>query len=334
MILLDSKAPPIPRLGMRRLRLFIAMAVATQLAFAQGFPQRPVRLIVPFAPGGNVDITARTIAGPLGEALGQSAVVENRAGASGMIAGEFVAKAAPDGYTLLVASSSNMANVPALYPKMPYDQLRDLTGVGQIAIVPLVLVVHPSMPVTHLGEFIALAKQKDGRLTVASPGIGTTNHLIAELLQSQTNIKVTMVHYKGSGAAFADVIAGTVDAQVDQISSAIGHLKAGKLRAIAVTSATRAGGLPDVPTLAESGVPGFDASTVTAILAPAATPRAIIDQINAALGKALATTTVKERFATMSAETAPSTPEQLNEYIRRDLAKWKKVVQDAGIKPE
>ena len=310
------------------------LGASALLAHAQGFPQRPVRLIVPFAPGGNVDITARTVSGALGEALGHTVFVENRAGASGMIGCDIVAKAAPDGYTLLVGSTSTMTNVPALYPKMPYDQLRDLTGVGRLAIVPLVIVVHPSLPSANVREFIALAKQKAGALTVASPGIGTTNHLVGELFQSSTGTRMTMVHYKGSGPALTDAIGGIVDAQIDQISSALSFIKAGKLRPLAVTSATRASGLPDVPTLAESGLAGFDASTVTALLAPAATPRAIIDQLNAALAKVLTSPAVRERFATLSAEAAPSSPDELNRYIREDLARWRKVVQEAGIKPE
>jgi tripartite-type tricarboxylate transporter receptor subunit TctC len=293
-----------------------------------------VRLVVPFAPGGNVDITARAIAPGLSEALGQQFVVENRPGAGGTIATDFVAKSAPDGYTLLMGSSSVMTNGPALYPKLPYDIVRDLAPVGRVSVVPLSIITHPSVPVRTAKELIALAKAQPGKLLMGNAGVGTTNHLVAELFLISTGTKFTLVPYKGSGQALIDLIAGHLDAHVDQISSALPYVKAGRARAIAVTTARRSSQLPSVPTLAEAGVPGFDASTVTGILAPAATPREIVARLNAALVKVLAAAAVRERFATLGAEVQPSTTEELAAFIREDLAKWVKVVKQAGIKVE
>lgn len=312
----------------------IMLAAALPAAAAQGFPERPIRLIVPFAPGGNVDITARTISSGLSQALGQQVIVENRTGAGGTIGTDFVAKAAPDGHTLLMASSSVMTNGPALYPKLPYDILRDFAPVGRVAIVPLAIVVHPSLPVKTTKELIAAAKAQGGKLLMANAGVGTTNHLIAELFMISTGTRMTLVPYKGSGQALVDLIAGHVFAHVDQISSALPYIQANRIRAIAVTTAKRAALLPDVPTLAESGVPGFDASTVTGVLAPAATPREIVARLNATLVKVLATPAIKTRFDSLGAEVKPSTSEELQAFIREDLAQWVKVVKQAGIKLE
>lgn len=312
----------------------ICFAIVASNVAAQNYPARPIRLIVPFAPGGNVDITARTISSGLSQALGQQVIVENRTGAGGTIGTDFVAKAAPDGHTLLMASSSVMTNGPALYPKLPYDIVRDFAPVGRVAVVPLAIVVHPSLPVKTTKELIAAAKAQDGKLLMANAGVGTTNHLIAELFMISTGTRMTLVPYKGSGQALVDLIAGHVFAHVDQISSALPYIQANRIRAIAVTTAKRAALLPDVPTLAESGVPGFDASTVTGVLAPAATPREIVARLNATLVKVLATPAIKTRFDSLGAEVQPSTSEELGAFIREDLAKWVKVVKQAGIKLE
>jgi tripartite-type tricarboxylate transporter receptor subunit TctC len=308
------------------------LAVAS--AAAQNYPARPIRVVVPFAPGGNVDINARNIGPGLAEILGQQVIVENRAGAGGTIGTDVVAKAAPDGYTLLVASSSIMTNGPALYPKLPYDIVRDLAPVGRIAVVPLAIVVHPSLPARNTKELIAVAKAQNGNLLMANAGVGTTNHLIAELFMIRTGARMTLIPYKGSAPALVDLVAGHVYGHVDQISSALPYIKADRIRAIAVTTGKRSASLPDVPTLAESGVPGFDASTVTGLLAPAATPREIVARLNAALVKVLANPVVKERFAALGAEVQPSTSEELGKWIREDLAVWIKVVKQAGIKVE
>jgi tripartite-type tricarboxylate transporter receptor subunit TctC len=266
--------------------------------------------------------------------LGQQVVVENRAGAGGIIGTDAVAKSAPDGYTLLMASSSVMTNGPALYPKLPYDILHDIAPVGRVAVVPLAIVVHPSLPARTTRELIAIAKAQGGRLLMANAGVGTTNHLIAELFMIRTGARMTLVPYKGSGPALADLVGGQVYSHVDQISSALPYIQAGRIRAIAVTTAKRAATLPELPTLSESGVPGFDASTVTGILAPAKTPREVLQRLNGALGQALAQAAVKERFSTLGAEVQPSSGEELAAWMRADLAVWVKVVKQAGIKVE
>ena len=301
-------------------------------ATAQGYPAKPVRVIVPFAPGGNVDITARTIAPGLSELLGQQMLVDNRPGAGGSIGTNAVAKSAPDGYTIMVASSSVMTNGPALYTNLPYDIVRDLAPVGRIAVVPLALVVHPSVPARNTKELIAVAKAQGGNMLMGNAGVGTTNHLIAELFMIRTGAKMNLIPYKGSGPALIDLVAGHIFAHVDQISSALPFIKEKRIRAIAVTTAKRAAAVPDVPTLAESGVPGFDASTVTGVLAPAATPRDVIAKLNGALQKVLATPAVRDRFTTLGAEVQPGSSEELGKFIRDDLAQWVKVVKQAGIK--
>jgi tripartite-type tricarboxylate transporter receptor subunit TctC len=318
---------------MKSLVAVVALVTAMHVS-AQTYPSRPVRLIVPFAPGGNVDITARSVAPGLSEALGQQVVVENRPGAGGTIATDFVAKAPPDGYTLLMASSSVMTNGPALYPKLPYDVIRDLAPVGRVSVVPLAIITHPSVPARTAKDLIALAKSQPGKLLMGNAGVGTTNHLVAELFLISTGTRFTLVPYKGSGQALIDLIAGHLDAHVDQISSALPYVKANRARAIAVTTAGRSSQLPHVPTLAESGVPGFDASTVTGILAPAATPREVVQRLNTVLVKVLAAPAIKERFASLGADVQPSTSEELGAFIREDLAKWVKVVKQAGIKVE
>jgi len=303
-------------------------------AAAQTYPSRPIRMIVPFAPGGNVDINARAVAPGLGQLLGQQVIVDNRAGAGGTIGTDTVAKSAPDGYTLLMASSSIMTNGPAVYPKLPYDIVRDFAPVGRVAVVPLVIIVHPSLPARNTGELIAIAKAQGGKLVFANAGVGTTNHLIAELLMIRTGARMTLIPYKGSAPALIDLVAGHVYGHVDQISSALPYIKAGRIRAIAVTTAKRAMALPEVPTLAESGVPGFDASTVTGVLAPARMPRDVVQKLNIALGQVLAQAAVKERFAAVGAEVQPSSSDELATWIRDDLALWVKVVKQAGIKVE
>jgi tripartite-type tricarboxylate transporter receptor subunit TctC len=245
-----------------------------------------------------------------------------------------VAKAPPDGHVLLVASSSIMTNGPAVYPKLPYDVLTDLAPVGRISVVPLAIVIHPSLPARTTKELIALAKAQDGKLLMANAGVGTTNHLIAELFMISTGTRMLLVPYKGSGPALIDLVAGHVYGHVDQISSALPYIRADRIRAIAVTTAKRSAQLPETPTLNESGVPGFDASTVTALLAPAKTPREVVQKLHDALNQVLGQAVVKERFAAVGAEVQPGTPAELTAWMKEDLAKWVKVVKKAGIKLE
>ncbi len=318
----------------RILMLSVVALVAAAPAAAQTFPTKALRLIVPLAPGGNVDITARAIAPEISQILGQQMVVENRAGAGGQIGAESVAKSLPDGYTLLMASSSVMSNAPAVYPKLSYDILKDFAPVGRVTEAPLVIVVHPALPVKTTRQFIALAKARPGELTMASSGVGTTSHLIAELFHITTGIKMLIVPYKGAGPAVTDLLGGHVHTRIDQLTSSMIYIQSQRLRAIAVTTASRAAQLPDLPTIAESGVPGFEASSVTGVLAPAATPPVVMQGLTAALIKALANPALAERLFVMGAEVRPSSGEALGQFIREDLAKWKMVVQKAGIKPE
>jgi len=309
----------------------IALAFSLQ-TFAQNYPVKPVRLIVPFAAGGNVDITARQIAPGLSELLGQNFIVDNRVGAGGVIGAEAVAKAAPDGYTLMMGSNSTVSVAPSLYPKLAYHPVRDFAPVSLVATTPFVLVVHPSVPVKSVKELIALAKTKPGRLAMASGGTGSSNHLVGELFQSLTGAKFTHVPYKGAGPAGVDLMAGQVDLLFDQLSSSVGPLKSGRIRALAVTSAARAAVFPDIPTMKEAGVADFEVTNITGVLAPAGTSADIIGRLNAAILKVLGSASIKERFAGLALEPAPSTPEQFSVYIKEDFARWTKVVKDASIK--
>ena len=309
----------------------IALAFSLQ-TFAQNYPVKPVRLIVPFAAGGNVDITARQIAPGLSELLGQNFIVDNRVGAGGVIGAEAVAKAAPDGYTLMMGSNSTVSVAPSLYPKLAYHPVRDFAPVSLVATTPFVLVVHPSVPARSVKELIALAKTKSGRLAMASGGTGSSNHLVGELFQSLTGAKFTHVPYKGGGPAGVDLMAGQVDLLFDQLSSSVGPLKSGRIRALAVTSAARTAVFPDIPTMKEAGVADFEVTNITGVLAPAGTSAEIIGRLNAAILKVLGSASVKERFAGLALEPAPSTPEQFSVYIKEDFARWTKVVKDASIK--
>ncbi len=313
----------------------LIVAVLPLAAWSQAYPSvKPIRLIVPFAPGGNVDITARTIAPGLGEAIGQTVVVENRTGAGGVLGADAVAKSPADGYTLLMGSNSSVSVAPALNPKNPYHPIRDFAPISLVAATPFVLVAHPSVPANTLGELIALAKAKPGSLTMASGGIGSSNHLVGELFQSVTRTKLLHIPYKGAGAVAGDLMGGQVQLLFDQLAASTPNIKSGKLKAFAVTSATRASVLPEVPTMVESGLKEMDVINITGLLAPIGTSPEIVARLNAALLKVLARTEVKERFATLGVSPLGSTPEQFATFIRDDYAKWTKVINDANIKAE
>lgn len=319
----------------RNLRLMLAASLLAVACAAHGaYPDKAIRVIVPYVPGGNIDITARTLAPGLSEVLGQQIVVDNRGGAGGTIGSEIAARSAPDGYTLLLGSTGTLTNAPALYPKLAYDPLKDFATTSMVTVVPIVIETHPSVPARTIKEFIALAKSRPGTITMASAGAGSSNHLAGELFQSVTGTKLIHVPYKGSGAALVDMMGGQVDVFFDQVSSSIGYIQGGKLRAIAVTTLKRSSALPNVPTVDESGVRGFDASTVTGIVLPAATPRDIVMKVHAALIKVLRMKATRDSFAHFGAETLESTPEEFTRFIREDLAKWTKVVREAGIKVE
>ena len=309
----------------------LMLSSAANVASA-AYPDRPIRLIAPFAPGGNIDITARTVAPGLTEQLGQTVVVENRGGAGGRIGTEVVAKAAPDGYTILLGSSGSLTVNPAFAAVPSYDPIKDFAPTSLVSIVPLVMVTHPSLPVTNAKEFIALAKAKPGTVMMASAGTGSNTHLTGELFQVITGVKLTHVPYKGSGPALVDLMGGQTHCIFDQVSTSTPYVNAGKLRAIAVASAKRSPLLASVPTMDESGVRGFEAATYTGIFLPSATPKDIVNRVYTALLKVLDQPSTRDAFTRLGADVIKSTPEELTKRMIADLAKWKKVQQQTGIK--
>lgn len=321
-----------------RLRSVFALAVAVVVgvapygAAAQSFPQRPITLVVPYPAGGGNDVLARLVADKMSHALGQQIVVENRGGAGGTIATRQVAKSAPDGYTLLIATSSLAIN-PSLYPNVGYDPRKDFAPVGLLASSANVALVHPSVPASSIKELIALAKQNPGKLNFASTGSGSSVHLAAELFAIMAGIKVTHVPYRGSGPALNDLVGGHVTMMFATMPS-FGLARDGKVRALAVTGAKRSSVLPDVPTVAEAGLPGYEALLHYGLVAPAGTPRPIIDKLNAALRLALGDESLRQRLAAEGAEPLPSTPEEYAADIDHEEIKWSKIVQLSGAKGE
>jgi len=301
-------------------------------AQAPAYPTKPIRLVVPFPAGGATDILAREVAKHLTDAWGQSVVVDNRPGAGGNIGSELVAKAAPDGYTLEMGTVGTHAINASLYSKMPYDHVRDFVPVILVAGVPNVLEVNPALPVNSVQELIAYAKANPGKLNFASSGSGTSIHLSGELFKVMAGVQMTHVPYKGSAPALQDLIGGQVQLMFDNLPPSLPQIKAGKLRALAVTSSVRAPALPDVPTIAESGLPGFEASSWFGILAPAGTPPAIIAKVNAEVSKWLASPEGKEKLAGIGANAAGGSPEDFTRHIQAETAKWAKVVKESGAK--
>ena len=308
------------------------VAAAAEAAQRLDYPMRPVRLIVPFAPGGSVDISSRILAGPLSEILGQQVVVDNRAGASGSIGASMVARSTPDGYTLVAGSSGSMTANRAVYSKLPYDSLRDFVPISMINVTPMVVVTYPGLPVASIKDLVELARAQPGKITVASAGVGSSNHLALELFQSMVGAKLLHVPYKGTGAVYGDLIGGQVQAMFDQIASAVGHINGGKLRALAVTSLNRSSVLPNTPTVDESGVKGYDAASFTGVLAPAGTPQPIVDRLHQAVVKAARLPAVTERFKELAADPKTTTQQEFAQFMRDDIAKWQKVAQMANIK--
>ena len=306
---------------------------ATSTSSGQAYPAKPVRIVVPFSPGGSTDVTARILAQKLTDAWRQQVIVDNRTGAGGNIGADVVAKAAPDGYTLLLATTGVMAINHHLYRGMSYDAARDLAPITQIGALPLILVIHPSLPVKSVKELIAIAKSKPGQLTFASSGVGSATHMTAELFRLMAGVDIVHIPYKGSGQSLIDVISGEVAIAFDQITSSLPQVEAGKLRAIAVTSARRFPSVPNLPTVAEAGVPGYESVSWNGIAAPAATPRDVVNRIQAEIARTLMLPDIKERFARDGIEPVGSTPEQFAAHIRAERTKWEKVVKAAGIKP-
>lgn len=302
------------------------------IAHGQNFPVRTIRIIVPFAPGGATDILGRLVAQKLIEGLGQQAIVENRAGGGTVIGTEIVAKSPPDGYTLLMSSTSTVTN-PSLLRKLPFDTLRDFAAITQLVSSPNVLVIHPSLPVKSVRELIALARANPGQVAFGSGGNGTSTHLGGEILPLMADVRMVHVPYKGAGPATIAVISGEISWELVAILSVVPHIRSGRLRAIAVSSAQRASILPDVPPVADT-LPGFEASPWTGVSAPAGTPKEVIARLHQAIAKGLIAPETRERLAQDGNEVVVSTPEQFDAFFRAQMEKWAKVIKDAGIRLE
>jgi tripartite-type tricarboxylate transporter receptor subunit TctC len=316
------------------LGLVLAAGVSALACHAQTarYPDRPVKIFVGFAAGGGTDVAARILAQKLTEALGQSVVVENRPGASGMIAAETVAKSAADGYTLMMGSQTTLAVAPALYRKFSIDAARDFAGVAMAGVSPLVLVAHPSVPVQSVKDLIALAKSKPGTINFGSGGLGTTPHMAGELFSIQAGVKMVHVAYRGEAPAINDLLGGQLHLIFANLSAVIGNVKAGSLRALAVTSAQRAATAPEIPTIAEVALPGFDAATWFALVAPAATPRDIVLRLNAEVTRLVAQPETQQRFADLGMSITAGAPDTLDAYIGSEIGKWSQVIKDADVR--
>ena len=316
--------------------LALALVAATVPASAQSpdaWPSKPVRFILPFPPGGGTDILGRLIAERLTANLGQPVVTENRGGAGGNVGAEAAAKSAPDGYTIVLVAPS-LAISPSLYSKLNYDPVKDFAPVSLVATVPNVMVTHPSLPARTLAEFIQLAKTKPGEMNFGSGGSGTSNHLAGELFNIVAGVKLVHVPYKGVNLAMNDALSGRIQLVVIGIPAAAPHIKAGRLRALALVAPQRSSVLPEVPTVAEAGLPKFEVTTWYGILAPAGTPKAIVSRLNAELVKIMHAPETKERLDAMATDPVTSTPEEFAGLIRREIAKWAEVVRDAGLKAD
>jgi tripartite-type tricarboxylate transporter receptor subunit TctC len=312
----------------------LAFIGAVDLARADDYPTRPITLIVPFPPGGSTTVMARNVADKLSVSLGQQIVVENRGGAGGVIGTRSVARATPDGYTILLSYTATMAIAPAMNVNAGYDPRKDFVAVGMIGSAPSSLVVHPSFAVKTVAELIAYAKANPGKINFGSAGIGTVGQITGEYFARESGIKIVHIPYKGTGPALSDLLGGHIPMSFSPVATTTGNVKGGLLRALAVTSAHRSKLLPDVPTMIEAGVPGFDAVLVYGLVAPAGTPRAVVDRLNKALCDALASDEVKKQLELDGTEITPSTPEQYADFIDKDERKWSELVKASGVEPE
>jgi tripartite-type tricarboxylate transporter receptor subunit TctC len=319
---------------MKALRLIpiVAIAALTGAAQAQNYPSKTIRMVIPFAAGGNTDIIGRIFAPKMAEILGQQIIIDNRGGAGGTIGTEVVKRAAPDGYTILMASAGHTIN-PAMIKKLPYDSVKDFVPMGIVADVPTAFVIHPSLPPKNLKEFIALAKARPSDIFYSTAGRGTVGHLAAELLISSAKIKLTGVHYKGSGPSMIDLVGGHVQMQFPSMPAAVPYVAQGRLRMIAQTGEKRSPAAPSVPTMQEQGLKGFVVSSGFSMFAPAGTPKAIVDKLNGALAQALKDPKVSKTLIDQGAEPNGSTPEAHDKFNRAEIQKWIKVARDAGIQP-
>ncbi len=318
----------------KRYSLLMAALSAIALSFAaaaQDFPNRPVKIVVPWPPGGNVDITARAIQPALAEALGQQVIVDNRAGAGGTIGTAAVAKSPADGYTLLLGSSGTVTSGAAVFKNLTYDPLKDLVPIGPIQYVAMVLSAAPKTPVSNFKEYLALARAKPGQVSIASAGNGSSNHLALELMMHQANLKLVHIPYKGSGPAINDLLGSQVESMMDQMTASIEHIRNGRIKPLGVTSKARSPLLPDVPTLDEQGLTGYEAGTFTGLFAPAGTPPAVLDKLHAALTKALANEAVRARYRSMGVEVMNMSRGDFAAFVQTDYEKWVKIARDANI---
>ncbi|MGE8565702.1 Tripartite tricarboxylate transporter family receptor [compost metagenome] len=312
----------------------LALVCVAGLSAAQGYPDKPIRLIVPFPPGGGTDVLAREAALKVAKNTGWNIVTENRPGSGGNIGVDNVAKSAPDGYSLVLGQTSNLAINPTLYAKLPYDPEKDLTAIGLIADAPLVLVVPANSPLKSFDDMIAAARAKPELLTYASSGNGTVAHLAAVQLQNAAGIKLTHIPYKGAAQASNDLIGGQIDMYLSSVPTLIGHIRNGKMRALAVTAAQRASDLPDVPTIAERGYAGFEAVTWFGLAAPAGVPKEIVQRLNAEFNKALQTSDLSQKYQEQGARVLTGTPEEFAKLIHDDRIRWGKIVKDSGARVE
>lgn len=318
--------------SLKFLLLLASLAVAS--AFAQSYPTKPIRMIVPFPPGGGNDVIARVVARKLSERLGQSVIVDNKAGANGIVGLTAVLQSAPDGYTLGIAAAGPMAVNPSLYDKLPYNPITDFEPITNMVNYPLLLVTHPSVPAKNMRELLALAKEKPGTLFYASPGSGNSGHLAGELLNSLAKVNIVHIPYKGQGPATADLLAGHVQMLFSSIPSVLPMIQNGRLNALAIGSATRLSSLPNVPTIAESGVPGYEAYSWIGIVAPAHTPKEIVTKLNREIVEILKDKETGEELVRQGAIPVGDTPEHFAKYIKDEIAKWGAIVKSANIKAE
>ena len=315
---------------------YIALLLATFIAgvtYAQQYPSRPIRFISPYPPGGGNDTLARILGEKVGERLGQRIIVDNRPGANTIVGTELLAKSVPDGYTLIIIPNSFATNV-SFYPKLPYDSVRDFAPVGQIALSPQMLVAHPSLPAATLKDFLALAKAKPRYFSYATSGNGSVGHLAGLLLGMMTGAELVHVPYKGTGTALNELMGGHIPLMMSSMLATLPHVRAGKLRVLGLTSAQRSRAIPEVPTIAEAGVPGYETTLWYGILAPARTPDAIVRRLNAELGTALKMPDVVEKLSTQAVEPHHTSPEQFAALIRSEIPKWAKVIKAGGVQPE
>ncbi|MFO1198427.1 MAG: tripartite tricarboxylate transporter substrate binding protein [Burkholderiaceae bacterium] len=317
---------------MKRVAIACLLWIAAACAVAQPFPSKPITMVIPFPPGGVSDIVGRAVAARLATVLGVSVVVENKAGASGILGAEAAARARPDGYTLMLGNISTLGTNPASFAKLPYDPEKSFAAVSMLAVQPLVVAVGPRVPAETLADLVRLAKARGGALTYGTAG--SSIQLAVELFASQVGVRMTHIPYKGSAPAITDLLGGQIDVLFDPISSLYPQVKAGKARGLAVTTAQRSPVAPELPTVAESGVERYDVSSWQALVAPAGTPPGVVAQLNDAVAKVLASAEVRELFARQGAQPTGSTPAELEAFVRAEVARWKKVAADAGVAPQ